>query len=377
MPTIEQAAKAGKVIIDYGHHNSTRGGARREFDWTPKGGAAIERALAKAFGAADISVVQRDDDGTDDTMILGSLDAVGDWVVRLDRERGPFFLCLFVHYDGTANAPGHHTIPPSADGLKHYRDGSVDADDTWENNGLDVWFAEEVARQIVKHCPDLKLRKVGGYPAGVMPEFVTGVGGNGWRIAFLGGTHAVRGHCVRAVLECGSIASSSNGEWMWDEKNLERWATAIAAAAVALRNRKAPAPVPTVPKPLPAPTVTFYAKPYIAANIDRYLIQPGSRAPELPSDVLSDGTRVVIVNDIVEVTAEEVVPRQGSAPGSPAVGQTYRRGDHLLAVFRFVSSADGKEWLYCNSLNPDDPMRGGRIPADAVKVVSDRPDGAV
>ena len=68
---------------------------------------------------------------------------------------------------------------------------------------------------------------------------------------------------------------------------------------------------------------------------------------------------------------------QVDSAGSPAVGKTYAKGDHLLAVFRFESTADGKEWVYCNSLNPDDPMRGGRIPASAVTVVSDRPDGAV
>lgn len=376
MTTIEAAAKAGKIIIDYGHRNSSRGGANREFDWTPKGGAAIERALEAAFADVGVSVVQRDDGGTDPTMIGGNLDAVGDRIVRLDRERGPFFLCLFVHYDGTSNAPGHHTIPPSANGLRHYRDGSRDLDDTWENNGLDVWFAEEVARQVKQHCLDLGLRRVGGYPAGVMPEFVSGVGSNGWRIAFLGGTHAIRGHCVRAVLECGSIAASSNGAWMWDDGNLRRWANAIAAAAVSLRNRKAPAPVPDQPAPEPAP-VQMYATPYIPANIDKYLIKPGENAPELGSDVLSDGTAVFIVNDIVEVTAERVVPQRGSAEGEPAVGKTYVRGDHLLAVFRFVSKADGKEWVYVNSLNPDDPMRGGRIPASTVKVVSDRPDGAV
>lgn len=377
MPTVAEARKGRKVMFEMGHRNFTGGGAYREKSWTPKPVWMLrDELIRRGYPDPVVFVNERDDGGTDPNMLGGHLDLVGQNAVRVDRERGPFMLYLSWHYDGTGYAPGLHVIPPGSHENRHLRaagNGGRYDGELLSGNGLDLKMARVIGQHVAAKTHGLGLRTRGVIEPGIMAEWQTGVGGNGWRLSELHETLPIRGHCVRLVLECGSIASTSNGPWMWDEDNLRDYVLAIADAIDEYAGIEEPAENPEVPDVPPAPDPGVddpdYADPApwpSDLDITEFEIAPGTDAPQRTSKVLQDGTVVVAVNDMLRAIRD--TPRLSRGyQGAPQSGPMIEEHEVFPAIIWFRNpngwACYGTTWRT-------------RVAAEDCEIISDRVDNA-
>lgn len=236
-----------KIVINYGHNDTTGGGATGEKAETPHIGNAVRHALQGA--GHTVYVVQEQDKDGDANFLSDTLDGVWKVTRQLDADHGPLDAFIDVHQEGdSADVPGFFAIVPDAQGLTWYADGSTQPGDTRADNVLDMTFC----RSLAKFCgaiPGIGRRTSGVVEDGVMSETQTGVAESGWRLAVFGGTYVLRDHLVRCVIECGDVTDPG----VTDNASYEG---RIAAGVLLAVNEVFPIPT-NAPKPAPVPQTVF------------------------------------------------------------------------------------------------------------------------
>jgi hypothetical protein len=237
-----------KVIINYGHNDTTGGGATGEKEETPHIGDAIRKALIAA--GHTVYVVQEQDKDGDANFLSDTLDGVWKVARQLDADHGPIDLFIDVHQEGdSADVPGLFAIVPDAAGLLWFATNQAQPGDTRADNVLDMTFC----RALAKYCgaiPGIGRRTSGVIEAGVMSETQTGVAEGGWRLAVFGGTYSLRDHMVRCVIECGDVTDPG----VTDNPAYEG---RIAAGVLQAVNEVFPIPI-NAPKPTPQPAIVMF-----------------------------------------------------------------------------------------------------------------------
>jgi len=192
-----------KVVINYGHNDTTGGGAPGEKAETPHIGNTIRNTLQAA--GHTVYVVQEQDTDGDANFLSDTLDGVWKVVRQLDADHGPLDAFMDVHQEGdSANLAGFFCIVPDAAGLTWFATQAAQPGDTRADNVEDMQFC----RALAKYCgaiPGIGRRTSGVIEDGVMSETQTGVAEGGWRLAVFGGTYTLRDHMVRTVIECGNV----------------------------------------------------------------------------------------------------------------------------------------------------------------------------
>jgi len=191
-----------KIVINYGHNDTTGGGAPGEQAETPHIGDTIRNSLVAA--GHTVYVVQEQDKDGDANFLSDPLDGVWKVTRQLDADHGPLDAFIDVHpEDDFANLAGFFCIVPDANGLFWYATRAGQPGDTLADNPRNLQFC----RALSKYCgaiPGVGRRTNNVIEDGVMSETQTSVAESGWRLAVFGGTYTLRDHLCRTVIECGN-----------------------------------------------------------------------------------------------------------------------------------------------------------------------------
>ena len=197
-------AKWPAIILTAGHRSDNDRGNPAEKARTP----LMADAYRRAFEGAGFNVYywQSMDGDNRPHDSPGGLDAVGRGVQRVMASiPGPSIL-FDLHFEG-GPARGVFAIVPDVTGLVTAVPNGAPADDTWAKNPDDVRLARLVA-QYIGAATGLPLRQT--TEPGVMSERVTGVGGQGYRLAMLAYTAGNRLRSPRLVVEHGNLSSAAD-----------------------------------------------------------------------------------------------------------------------------------------------------------------------
>lgn len=173
------------VVVDAGHRSTDRSGNPAEMALT----GFMASAVVDEFRRRGIEAYwyQRDlDADSDKDETIGTLDTVASGIARWSASKvraGYFVVFLSEHYDGSKSVI--HVISPDVNSLGTRIAGGAPSWDTYANNALDRKIGAAIAaRYRAVGLGNLYVPPIGSnYPTGVMPEYRTGVGLGGARLA--------------------------------------------------------------------------------------------------------------------------------------------------------------------------------------------------
>jgi hypothetical protein len=288
-----------RYILSAGHHNTQRGGASGEFEWTYPSCKALKAAIEARGGQAWI--IQEEDGDSDPTMFTnGGRQAAAAACVDLASEHGPFDAYISSHYNG-GRSPGFHAIHP--DGW-HEPDRKKD-------NPKDVQLCRAI-RDRVKATNTVGLISWTADSPGVMSERESGAVDHTEpkRLGEMVGTFGFRNTTARVIIEAGSIDVARERAFI-NDKN---WVRNVYAEAVvdALEDVFGAFPQARIPVHTDVGVVAPKPRPRLTQYRDR-------DEANIPAAIQDDGQWYFWIGHVVRVT-KQTRRMQFADDDAPSVG---------------------------------------------------------
>lgn len=330
-----------RYIISMGHRNTDRGGAYREYDWTPGAARALRDAIKARGGQAWIIQEERGNGN----FYNGGLQAAARACVDLARSLGPFDAYISMHYD---SSPGFHAIYPNG------------ANDTKAMNPLDVRLCEAMAKRVAA-TKTVRMKTWTAHAVGVMDEKETYVGSQGYRLGEFVGTLGFRDTTARVITEASGVGDD---KYLHDPKWVRNvYAEALVDALEDVFGKfKGTKPEPQ-PEPEPEPQPEYEKA------------DPIEAVAALPFYVkLDNGAQMVRVD--LSVRATTATPRRKWAHAqSPKIGPDIRKGEEFKVDYLIIN-ADGSLYWYTPwatrvALADTEPIFADVDPQEVIDIIKD------